>query len=242
MRVLRGLCGVVVAGLIAAMGSAAQEKAEPKPNDKAVPGGFRIFLVIDGRFEKDNDRNRVGKLHDPVTEHGLFAVLAVFSRNIPAAKDDPVVKLIERQEELAKKYENKKLGAFAAFLAARKNFEDDDDRKKYEAEIANISRNFKFVQTGYAEQQSAQNAAWQLDAKNEDGTFKNHVTVVIYNRLKIVARWDFPAGQALTDADLDKITAAVDVLMGRKPSEPKKPETKKDELKTEEPKKEAEKK
>ena len=58
------------------------------------------------RYEiTDEAANRVGKLHDPVTEHGLFPVIGVFARKIPTTKDDPVVKVIEKVEELTKKYQ-----------------------------------------------------------------------------------------------------------------------------------------
>ena len=236
MRVLRGFCGLMVIGCLAAIGASAQEKVDPQPKSGTVPRGFRMYLVTDARYEKTEERNRVGKLHDPVTEHGLFPVIAVFARTIPTNKEDPVVKVFEKQEEVAKKYETKRLGAFIAFLGLKKSFEDDDDRYKRMTEIGNICKNLKFVQAGLAEEQSAQNTAWLLDAKNEDMTWKNQITVIIYNRFKIVHRWDFPTDKPPTDADLATIGAAVDGLMGRKPMEPKKEVEKK-----EEPKKDTEK-
>jgi hypothetical protein len=250
MSRLRGLFGALLVGLAGVLASFAQEKNDPKAKDSSITRGYRMYLVADARFgapeiataliepkrpTATNERNRVGKLHDPVTEYGLFSVLGVWSRTVPTTKDDPVVKLIERVEALAKKYETKRLGAFVAYLGLKKNIEDDDDRDKRMAEIGNLAKNLKFMQSGLAEEQSAQNAAWQLDAKNEDGTFKNQITVILYHRYKVVGRWDFPADKPPTDADLDKITAAVDMLMGKKATEPKKEapkvESKKDEEK-----------
>lgn len=238
MSRLRGFCGATLIGVVVAFGSSAQEKAEPKAKDTSIARGYRMYLVADARFGEPelatalidpkrptpkDERNRVGKVHDPVTEYGLFSVLGVWSRTIPTTKDDPVVKLIEHVETLAKRYETKRLGAFVAFLGLKKGIEDDDDRDKRMAEIGNVAKNLKLMQAGLAEEQSAQNAAWQLDAKNEDGTFKNQITVVLYHRFKVIARWDFPTGSPPTDADLEKITTAVEGLLGRKAAtEPKK--------------------
>src|SRR6266508_6342646 len=83
MRALRGFCGMMVIACLAGIGAFAQEKADPQPKSGAVARGFRMYLVTDARYEKTEERNRVGKLHDPVTEHGLFPVIAVFSRTIP---------------------------------------------------------------------------------------------------------------------------------------------------------------
>jgi hypothetical protein len=251
MARLRGFCGVLLfSGAVAVACSFAQEKTDPKPDTKGIPRGYRMYLVADARFgqpefatslidpKRDlpaDERNRVGKIHDPVTEYGLFSVLGVWSRTVPTTKDDPTVKVVERVEMLANKYQAKRLGGFVAYLCLKKNFEDDDDRDKRMAEVANLAKGLKLMQSGVAEQESAQNAAWGLDAKNEDGTFKNQITVVLFHRFKVVHRWDFPADKPPVDADLDKISAAVDDLLGRKSSAitkdgPKK-ETPKDEPK-----------
>jgi hypothetical protein len=237
MSWLRGLCGALLVGIAVTLASFAQEKTDPPAKDSSIARGYRMYLVADARFgppvtataliepkraTPTDERNRVGKLHDPVTEYGLFSVLGVWSRTIPTTKDDPVVKLVERVEALAMKYETKRLGAFVAYLGLKKNIEDDDDRDKRMAEVSNLAKNLKFMQSGLAEEQSAQNTAWHLDAKNEDGTFKNQITVILYHRYKVVGRWDFPANKPPVDADLDQIAAAVDALLGRKTMEPKK--------------------
>ena len=241
MHALRRVCGLIVFSILAGLTVHAQEKVDPQPKDTSIPRGFRMYFVNDTRYGAPEvatklidpkraiateGRNRVGKLHDPVTEHGLFSVIGVWSRTIPTTKEEPVVKLLERVEEVTKKYQLKRMGAFAAFLGLKKEFEEDDDRDKRMAEIANLSKDFKFLQTGLAEETSAQNTAWGLDAKNEDMSWKNQITVVLYHRFKIVGRWEFATDKPPTEADLDKIAAAVDVLMGKKPSETKKDEPK----------------
>lgn len=216
MSRLRGLFGLLLLGV--AGGSLAQEKAATKPEKSAIPRGYRVYLVTDSRYDSKDVRNRVGKLHDPVTEHGLFTVLGVWCRSIPTTKDDPLVKVAARVESLANSYEQKKLGAFVAFMVLKKDFEDDDDRYSRMTEISNLSKDWKLLQAGLSEQTSAQNAAWQLDAKNEDMTFKNQITVVLYNRFKVEKRWDFTAEKPPTDADLKEIDDAVEALLGRKPT------------------------
>ena len=60
-----------------------------------MPGAFRMYLVADGRYDVKDDKNRVGKLHDAVTEYGLSTTIGVFVRGVPKDMDDPAVAVLD---------------------------------------------------------------------------------------------------------------------------------------------------
>jgi hypothetical protein len=202
-----------------------EKKDEPKKLDidpKQV-GGFRMYLVSDSRFDLKDDRNRVGKLHDPVTEYSLNTVVAVFARKIPTDPKDAEVPLMKMQQELAAKYRFDRFGAFFAFLALKKDFSMDDERDTLIEQVRNIAKTAEvpLVSVGLAEatvgkegddkdgaQPAPQVTAWGIGPEDQ-------ITVVLYYRLKFVKRWKFTADKPPTEADLKEISAAVDAHMGR---------------------------
>jgi hypothetical protein len=221
------------------------KKTEPEPKKSTptvmgtVPRGFRMYLIHDGRFENTttatslvdekripptDDRIRIGKLHDPVTEYGLSTVIAVFARGVPADGSDPIVAVIKKQQELATKYRSQRIAAFTAFLALKKDFAADDDRDARMKEIAAIAKGAEvpLVSIGLAEATIARDddakdgagkiapqvAAWGIKAEDA-------ITIVLYHRFKIEKRWAFPADRPPTEADLKDLSDAVDALMAR---------------------------
>jgi hypothetical protein len=192
-----------------------------------IPQGFRMFLVADGRFDAKDDRNRVGKLHDPVAAYGLGTVIAVFARTIPDAEkaDDPTIAVMKMQQNLVTRYRVNRFGAFTAFLALKKDFSEDDERDKLIGDIGRLAKaaEVPLVSVGLAEATTAketkegeeaatqvapQVAAWGIAP--DDG-----ITIVLYHRFKFVKRWKFPADKPPTEADLKEISATVDAFMSR---------------------------
>jgi len=224
------LCGLLLAGLLL---SSVGEAQDP-PVREQIPRGFRMYLVSDGRIaedarnkKKDPDKKvvskdesihyRVGKLHDPVTEHGLATAIGVFVRNIPKEDTDPIIKVLKAEQELAKKYRPERLGAFMAFLALDKDFAEDDNRYARMDEIKTLSDAalIPFVQTGLAEAKLAdgttppQVKAWNIG--DEDA-----ITIVLFHRFKEVRRWTFKADAPPTDADLQALADEVSKVLGKK--------------------------
>jgi len=228
MNRLRVVCGFLFAGLVFGSAMAMQEPTERD----AVPRGFRMYLISDGRIAEDAKKKanpdkkapskdesihyRVGKLHDPVTEHGLATVLGVFVRSIPTEEADPILKVLKFQQDLAKKYRPERLGAFMAFLSLEKDFADDDTRYARMDEIKKLSDAaiIPYVQTGLAEGKLAdgsvppQVAAWQVGAEDA-------ITFVLFHRFKIIKRWSFKSDAPPTDADLEAIAAEVSKVVGK---------------------------
>lgn len=208
------LCGMLIGT------GMAQEKADPTPKQALVPGGFRMFLVADGRYDVKDDKNRVGRLHDAVTEYGLSTTIGVFVRGIPKEMDDPAVSVLKKQQELATKYRAKRLACFAVFLALTKDFADDDNRDARITEIGNLAKgaDVPLVSVGLAEATIVgegdaltvpkQVAAWGIGADDS-------ITIILYHRLKIIKRWKFAADKPPTDAEFQDLAAEVDKILGK---------------------------
>ena len=224
--------GLMLAGailIVAAWGSA-QEKTEPKASSNDVPRGFRMYLIADGRFDEEakdpakkaplkkakDIRNRVGNLHDPVTEFGLNTVVGVFARAIPKKEDDPAFVVLKAQQALARKYRSQRLGAFMAFLALTKDFAEDDARFDRIKEIDEGTKPAlaTLVEIGLAEgtladgMPPAQVKEWGIGADDE-------IVIVLYHRFHIVKRWQFKADAPPTEKDLQDLADAVAAIIGK---------------------------
>lgn len=205
------------------LGSAALTTPAQDAKPAHVPGPFRVYVVADNRFEPktkstdkaDKDkpaerdpRDRTNKLHDFVTELGQNPVVAVLTRSAPA-EDSPGAKV---GKGLAKLYADKSLGgtslgAFVAFLTLEKEYAADDqrtpdggfvreDKAKQVRALADAVAAPR-VPFGLAARTSPQATAWGLGEADD-------TVVVVYNKTRIVKRWNFPAG-GLDDAALKAI-------------------------------------
>ncbi|MCE9531229.1 MAG: hypothetical protein K8T89_08930 [Planctomycetes bacterium] len=210
----RQLHGALLILALTAIVVSAQDKADPEP--ASIPRGFRMFVVADGRYPVKDEHNRVGKLHCPVTEHGLNTTIGVFVRGVPAKDTDAGVIVLKKLQELAAKYRDKRLGAFIVFLALNKDYNADDTRDLRITEISNIAKAAAapLVTIGLAEatidgtEPAPQVKAWNLGVDDD-------ITVVFYHRFKIIKRWSLKKDAAPDDLlkDLEKEAAG---LLGRK--------------------------
>src|SRR5262245_6083215 len=201
------------------------EKSEKADKSKLVPGPFRMFIAWDKRYGEKDEFNRTGKLHDPVGEHGLAPVLAVFSRTVPMKPDGAVGSLVAEQDRLAQKYRPLRFGAFTAFLTLVKDFPDDPDRETRVAEVTRFAQaaNSKEVTIGLAEATvdengkavpSPQVATWKIGDEDD-------LTVVFYYRFEVLGRWAFPKDKQPSAVEIDEIAAQVDKVLGPKLAVPK---------------------
>ena len=205
---------------------------EPKPGDEppvkeanTVPGTFRSFIVSDKRTDPKDPLNRTNKIHCLVCENNLNPVVAVFARSIPEGADDPLAKLAielrkmldapkDASEEVKAKVaknKSKNLAAFIIFTTLDKDFQSDDKGglakaavREWGDKIGNGS-----VVLGLASKTADAAKGWNLEKDND-------ITVVFYNRMKLVQKpWTFAAG-AMTDGDVKAILAAVETEIGQK--------------------------
>jgi hypothetical protein len=213
---------ISLAGLIAGIAAQAQDQAAPPAAGAAVPAGFRAYVVADDRFapkvsppkrQDDRDpRDRTRMMHDLVVEHGLNPTVAIFARQ--TGKDSPAVKLAQALDPVVARHRSNNLGAFAAFLTLEKEFPQDDRRddkgqflRDQEADtVRALATELKtpHIPFGLAAGKSPHAAAWGLG--------DNALVVVLYDRMKVVKSWAFPAGQAPTDEQIQEIVTAADKL------------------------------
>ncbi len=194
---------------------AAQDKLPEELAKPPIPRSFRMYLVSDGRYDLKDERNRVGKLHDPVTDFGLNTVIGVFVRGVPA-ENDAAIALLRKQQELVAKYRQRRVSAFMAILALKKDYADDDDRDKLTTQINALVKgaDVPLVSVGLAEATldgdtvPKQVADWKI---GEDDA----ITIVLYHRFHLVKRWSFKAGVQPTKKDLDELSDAVEKIVGK---------------------------
>jgi hypothetical protein len=164
--------------------------------------------VADGRFDAKNERNRVGKLHCPVCEHGLNPVVAVFSRTVPNSGDAALVKLVQKIDPLVPKYKADRLGAFVSFLKLDKDYPEDETRHESIKQIEE-----------FAKQANVPNTTVCLGPMKGESlggfgvTDSNDLTVVVYNRFKVVKRWTFAADKPPTDEQINEVVTTVENLL-----------------------------
>lgn len=232
-------------GLTPTVGEAARSVARGGNNSNVVPATFRAQLVVDNRFppkvkppKDDGDRDprdRTGKIHCLVCEHGLSPVVAVFVRgDLPKDPAAGLSKLLKGTNALLPKYRADKLAAFAMFLKLEggkklvpvrnpvpggpENVEVDleypHDEKRAE-KVADVEAYFGAVAAdnvpfGLAADKSSSLSAFAIDDAVP-------ITVIIYNRLRMVQRWELKPDE-LTDAKVAEILAATaDMIRGKKP-------------------------
>lgn len=200
--------------------------ASAQPTGDPIPAGFRSYIVTDERYaprpttdgkpgERD-PRDRTNRMHDMVTELGLKPTLAIFTRNPPSA-DSPIAQLIKRVGELP--VAQKKLldrgkpisliNPFVIFLSLQKEYPEDEARDVEAQKVRDLATALKApaVVYGLAASKSPQTDAWKIDA-NQD------TVVILYNRMKTVQRWDVPAGQTLSEEQIQQILAAANQVSG----------------------------
>ena len=205
-----------------------------------VPAPFRAYMVADERFapivagsklpEDRDPKNVTDRIHDLVCEHGLNPVMAVFVRE-DAKKLTPtsgVGKLATEMNKLMTlpDYRGAKLAGFVIFLKVEgpqksvtivnpdksqtvveldAEYPDDEKRDQYALDIRDLATGFKApnVVFGLAPAKSKAATAWAIGDEDE-------VTVVIFNRIRVLNRWKFKAEAGPTDDEIKQIIGTVE--------------------------------
>ena len=212
------------AGLVLAVTRTLAPAQTPDPD--AVPGPVRAFVVADRRFEPKLDakadpkaavaaerdpRDRTAKIHDFVGEQGLNPVVLVLTRSVPA-DDGVAAKVAKGVQALVteKSLGGTSLAAEVVFLTLENEYAADMQRtadggfvREVEAKkVADLAAQLGTPRVVFAvaAKTSATTTAWGLTAADD-------TVVVVYNRLRIVKRFPFPAGPA-DDAAVKAVLAA----------------------------------
>lgn len=183
----------------------AQEPGSGLAPGAAVPGTFRSFIVSDERTDAKNPRNRTNKMHDLVTENGLYPVVAIFSRTTPATPDAPVANLARGLDSLVNKYRADRLGGFAVFLTLTKPYPEDDQRDARAKAVKDLSAQLKLqgVPMSVAAGEGEQIAKWGI----ADG---HDLTIVMYQQLQVKHLWTFAPDKPPTEEEIKTILDTID--------------------------------
>ena len=220
--------------------AAAAATARGATTANVVPATFRAHLVTDNRFkapvknadgtESPDPRNRTGKMHCLVCEYGLSPVVAVFVRADLKGVDASggLGKLIKSTDALIPKYRADKMTAFAAYLKldggsksvtvkaadgsdekveAAQEYPDDEKRADKLKEVLGFATavNADNVPFGLAPVSSPSVTAFGVGEAVP-------VTVIIYNRLRMVQRWELKLDE-ITDEKISEILAATETMI-----------------------------
>lgn len=203
----------VVGVLAAAVSPAVAQQLESKPKaDGMIPATYRSYIVFDQRADAKSPQNRTGKLHDLVTENNLNPVVAVFATKLPTGADDPVAKLVKRLKDVHAAHRADEFGAFVLFAALDRDYVAD---AKADAAAEAVQAWAGSVQPGGV----AVGLTKKPDGKEGDaltwGLAPDTTTIIVYNRMKPVKRWDLPA-DGLTDAAIDAVIAEANGMLKKK--------------------------
>lgn len=187
--------------------------------------------------EHRDPKDRTNKMHCLVCENGLSPTVAIFVRSPIAAPDDkgarslvvgaesPLAKLIKSVDSILPKFRGEKLCGFVMFLQLEggtklakitaadgtvtnvesdKEYPDDEKRDMYAKEIRDFSNAVKAptLPFGLAPVASKSITEWKIGDADE-------VTVVLFDRLRVVKRWAMKASD-IGDAQIKEILTAAE--------------------------------
>lgn len=179
-------------------------------------------------------RDRTGKIHDLVGEYGLSPTVAIFVRADLKGADagGGLGKLVASVNKQAIDRRGDKLSAFLMYLkvvdeertlksvklkderevTVDKEYPDDEKRDKFADELClfaqALGENAQRVPFGLAPVKSEAISRFAIGETTP-------VTVIIYNRLRMVQRWDLTVDQV--EGKVDEIREATDRMMGIEP-------------------------
>lgn len=241
---IRGLMAVGLFGLVCLVVVAQDPKlpADVVPSTfrayLVTDGRFPPVKGPDGKQSPD-PRNRQGKLHCLVCENGLAPVVAIFVRSDLNALNPGggLAKLTKSLNALIPKYRGDKLAGFVMFLRLQggtkvvvvktkqadgtetetkieqdMEYPDDENREAYVQKIEAFAKalNTPNVPFGLAAEKSKALAVWGVKETDE-------VTVVVYNRMRIVGQpWRFAKDADLTDTKIDEIMKSVEAAINKR--------------------------
>ncbi len=210
IRAFAAMC--IVAGLTIA----ADPPIKGTEPGNVLPGPFSAYVVFGGikpkatediqTEERQNfgDPTRAYKHHDLVTRFGLDPTVAVFTREAAPADDAVLGKLLKQLDDGVQKYRASRLRAFAVFLRLKDDFLKDDDRIPQARAIEQFATKAKITETPLALDlsDSKRTKDWNIGADDQ-------VVVIVYENLKVRARFAFTTEKPLDDAGVQAVMTEV---------------------------------
>jgi hypothetical protein len=211
---------LVVMSVLAGMTIAADPPASGTEPGNVLPGPFSAYVVFGGTKVKpaeaiqteerqnDGDKTRAFKHHDLVTRFGLDPTVAVFTREAVPGDDAALGKLLKQLDDSVQKYRNSRLRSFTVFLRLKDEFLKDDDRIPQARAIEQYATKAAIKDTPFAldQAESERTKKWNIGADDQ-------VVVIVYQNLKVRARFAFTADKPLDDAGVQAVMAEVQKIV-----------------------------
>lgn len=179
--------------------------AKEKEDPSRLPGTFHPYNVT-GEHK--------GHYHCLISEHGLDPMVMIFSKNVDFA--EPLPALLKKLDSAIEKNPTTRLGAFVVFLpddlpdVSGTTDKTDDARQELEKKVEQAGADWKLKHVVLCLDSKA-------DVKKYNLSDENQITVILYNKLKVVAVFALPKSE-FTEAAVDRIRAAVADKLGAKRS------------------------
>jgi hypothetical protein len=202
----RSLLGLALTVVVT--GPAAAQDAKPLNSGDPLPGAFRSYIVVDERVEAKDPRNRTNKQHCLFLEAELNPTVAVFLRTVPADPNAGTAKLLKRLDGLVGEHKADRLGAFAIFLTLAADYPLDEARDEKAKAVKDFAAQLKVPNVPFGLASGKADAAAAYSIKDD-----HDVSVILFNRAKVVKRWAFTADKGPTDADIDAIVDAAKAMV-----------------------------
>lgn len=180
-----------------------QESGKTLKAGDPMPGPFRMFVVTDERFDAKSPNIRTGKLHCFVCEAELNPTVAVFSRSA-ASTESPALKVAGALNELVNTHRADRFGAFVAFLTLAKDYQEEEGRDEKAKVVRDVAAQAKLtgVPFGLAAGKSAATDLYGIKESDD-------LTVIFFDRMKVVKIWSFTADKPPSAEDIKAITDTV---------------------------------
>jgi hypothetical protein len=180
-----------------------------QPEDKSGPGS-----ALAGSFDAYNVNGKFkGRQHCLITDFGLRPTVMIFAREVPDEKEGALPKLLSDLDAAVEKHFDQQLRAAVVYVSphARSSATDDttEDATKLVEQARAREALLKRLEEKAKDLKNVIVAAipdpgpkgYQLNARDA-------ITVIFYNRLKVLARRGYAEGQ-LRDQDVDRIMQQV---------------------------------
>jgi hypothetical protein len=168
-----------------------------------VPGPFRMFVVSDERFEKNNPNVRKDKVHCFICEAELNPTIMIFSRT-EASATAPGAKAAKEFNELVNTFRAEKLGVYVAFINLAKEYQLEDDRDAKADKVRDLAGQLKTTNIPFGL------AAGKSEATDLYGIQETDDTVIVFfDRLRVVKVARFTADKPPSDAELKEFAEVV---------------------------------
>lgn len=193
--------------------------------DEGLKSGSQVGDLLPGSFSPFNINGKfAGRYHCLVCENDFNPAVMVFAREPAEEKDEVLRDLMKKLDDTVQRYQNAQLGSFVVILspAAKVTDSKEESTDKLIAQTAAWEALLEKLKPQAEGLKSTVLATFPREGpKGYKINIKAEVTVVIYDRYKVLANLVFSGGQ-FESSDVATIAKKVDELFGKQKKKDKK--------------------